>query len=226
MRTLILLLASIALVSGCGLETTAIVPTDTVLFEDSFDRADGVIGASWGTAGGGTITISSNRLHPQNTGAASPAALNVTAHSQIGLKATVDLVISGGNYSGEAYIVGKSSSTSSVANSYICGIDSSGKISIGKVTSGTTTGLASQNTVTPLTNGSTYTLTYTSTGGLFGGFAFGCSLKNSAGTTLGEVSVTDGSISHQNYQYWGLFGGANGANFLYFDNFKIVVPAT
>jgi hypothetical protein len=193
----------------------------TTVFEDSFTGADGSsLASDWivTAAGGASFDIDGNRAYPSQGGGASPSAFYGTVLDKVGYTATVDIIISGGSYTGDAFIISQSTSASSIENSYACGLSgSTGKVSVVKVVSGSATTLAtSTGVVGALGDGTTATLSLDSEN--FLGVQMNCTLTVN-GT---EYTATAADGTFLNAGYWGLFGGSNGGNYLYFDNFKIV----
>lgn len=181
---------------------------DKKIFIDDFNRANGHPGSNYwlylpNTA---SFNISSLQLYP-NYISASPAAFyvnKITDRHYISAK----MSISGGTYTGVGYLVGRSSSTDSYNNAYVCGYNG-GSLILGKMVSGTLTIFGAVGLHT-LTTGVADTITFT-----MDGTSLKCGLTG--GSTV-SVSVADSTYFDG---YDGLVGGGASVNFLYFDDLSI-----
>ena len=189
--------------------------TYSTLYTDTFTRADeNPLAAPWTTvlANGDLFELKSNEANPSEVGTATvvPSALYNTNITATNVRISTSVRIGAGGYDGEMMVYARSSSSSSVANTYFCGIDpTSSKATIGKTVGGTASPVAVSTGTMTYNNGDTYTLTFT-----LEGTSLTCALSGSDSVS---VSGTDTAFSSG---YAGLGGGDSGNNVLYFDNFK------
>ena len=178
------------------------------IFKDDFNRADGNPGANYTIylPGGTTFNIMSQMAYPVFNGAA--PALIYNQEITTGFKASANLKIIGGTFTGIGYIAGRSTSSASLDNSYACGYNN-GNLVTGIFSSGTLTTIATLPLAT-LASGNVDNITFT-----LDGTTITCAIS---GVNNFSVTFFDGTYTQG---YAGLLGGGATGNYLYFDDLDL-----
>ena len=184
------------------------------IFKDDFNR--GSIGGDWvlNLPSGTTFGISSGAAYPVSSGTAITALPAAIYKNKVtgSFKVSAKFSISGGAYTNQAYIIGRSTSADTPANAYVCGYYYStllGKslFMLGRTSSSTLADFADVGMHT-LNSGIADTLTFT-----FDGSTIKCEMS---GNSTISVSIKDSTYGDG---YIGLIGGGASTNYIYFDDF-------
>lgn len=190
--------------------------TDTKeIFKDDFNR--GSIGGDWvlNLPSGTTFGISSGAAYPVSSGTAITALPAAIYKNKVtgSFKVSAKFSISGGAYTNQAYIIGRSTSADTPANAYVCGYYYSTVLSkslfmLGRTSSSTLGDFADVGMHT-LNSGIADTITLT-----FDGSTIKCEM---GGNSTISVSIKDSTYGDG---YIGLMGGGLNTNYIYFDDFN------
>ena len=184
------------------------------IFKDDFNR--GSIGGDWvlNLPSGTSFGISSGAAYPVSSGTATTALPAAMYKNKVtgSFKVSAKFSISGGAYTNQAYIIGRSTSADTPANAYVCGYYYSTVLTkslfmLGRTASSTLGDFADVGMHT-LNSGIADTLTLT-----FDGNTIKCEMS---GNSTISVSIKDSTYGDG---YIGLIGGGASTNYIYFDDF-------